>query len=347
MTSSMSVSKSGKAMWVSMFENQEILDNYWGSYDTGKSYYGIPVYHFPRFLQDSISKNRLERPLKDWEFELAKRVVIFGRVKAGKSTLINALANIALDVEHELKIRYEIIEGEAEFKKGPYNSTTPQIRSYGIKIFEGDLPLLIVDTPGLPDDVSINDKNYIDQLIHNLFKNQVDRVNLIVIVVPNWAKDFTPAENYLIFRLKQIFGPHIISNILVLFTSVSRKYVLKQNFQIPQGKTEFGSLAAVIKDWYLTCDSEIVFRSNDPRNTGEKMDWDIFQKFAENFVQKILLAPTVSILLGPEQLLSRQKLAQIINNTYHIYLQTTSLLLSAQEAIKMLKKNNFFCKFLT
>jgi hypothetical protein len=148
-------------------------------------------------------------------------VMVVGATGAGKTTLINGMANYLFGVEWKDNFRFKLV---ADDKEGG-NSKTKHITAYyfpkqtatGSKV---PYALTIIDTPGFGDTEGLKNDKRIVQLIRELFrkKHGIDQLDAIGFVTQSSLARLTPTQKYIFDSILSIFGKDIAGNIFLLTT---------------------------------------------------------------------------------------------------------------------------------
>jgi len=158
-----------------------------------------------------------------------KVIMLLGATGAGKTTLINGMANYIFGVEWEDDFRYKLIVDEVD--KGTSSdaaqaqSQTKWITAYTFHHQKGSpLPytLTIIDTPGFGDTGGLKRNHRITSQIKELFAmplpNCINHLNAIGFVTQSTLARLTPTQKYIFDSILAIFGKDIASNIFMMAT---------------------------------------------------------------------------------------------------------------------------------
>lgn len=149
-----------------------------------------------------------------------KVLMLVGATGAGKSTLINGIANYILGVKWKDKFRFRLISEETS----QTSSQTRHITAYSFHQQSSILPytLTVIDTPGFGDTRGLERDKKIHQLIKEFFSNSgnegIDQVNAIGFVAQANLSRLTPTQKYIFDTVLTIFGKDIGSNIFLMTT---------------------------------------------------------------------------------------------------------------------------------
>jgi len=158
-----------------------------------------------------------------------KVILVVGETGAGKTTLINGLANYVCGVNWNDNFRFKLIE---ENKKTQDNdnvgdqssSQTRYISAYRFPYSEEinklNHGLIVVDTPGFGDTEGISRDRELEQQVRCFFegKTGIDHVDAVCFVIPASNARLTPSQMYVFNAILSMFGKDIGENFMVLFT---------------------------------------------------------------------------------------------------------------------------------
>ena len=153
-------------------------------------------------------------------------ILIVGVTGAGKSTLIDAIANFYYNVRYEDPYRLQLVDLLDEEKKKTKNqalSQTDEVTVYRLPhLPNGNAPqlrLTIIDTPGVADTRGIEqDKKLVDKLMALFDKGKIPKLTSICFVSNAGSPRLTASQKYSFESLITNFGKDFINNILGLFT---------------------------------------------------------------------------------------------------------------------------------
>lgn len=108
-----------------------------GSTFLHKNKHGLDIFKYP------------EIKLTPYEEANATVIMVVGSTGSGKTTLLNYFINFILGVKFTDTFRYEIIVENTG--KSQANSQTDKVGVYNISSYNGQRPIILVDTPGYGD----------------------------------------------------------------------------------------------------------------------------------------------------------------------------------------------------
>lgn len=154
-----------------------------------------------------------------------KVLILVGETGAGKSTLINSIANYYLGVRWEYAFRFVLITDEEEGGKSQARSQTSWITAYVFNKVEGsglDFTLTVIDTPGFGDTEGLERDKAIAAQLKDLFSTPggggVDQLHAVGFVAQAPLVRLTPTQKYIFDSVLAIFAKDIEKNIFLLAT---------------------------------------------------------------------------------------------------------------------------------
>ena len=163
----------------------------------------------------AVGTNKL---INEFQMPMNERVLMLvGATGAGKSTLINGIANYVVGVRWQDDFRFKVIVDEGE--KSQAHSQTSKITAY--TFHDSNLPytLTIIDTPGFGDTRGIeNDKIIVEQIRALFSLGSIDQIHGVGFVTQASDPRLTPTMQYIFDSILSIFGKDIGSNIFLLIT---------------------------------------------------------------------------------------------------------------------------------
>jgi len=157
----------------------------------------------------------------------SKTILLVGVTGAGKSTLIDGIANFLYNVRYEDNHRLQLISlmGKEEAKVANQAvSQTEDITVYKIPYLrDGNVPfcLNIIDTPGVGDTRGMQQDQALLKKLETLFSpdcGHVPRINAVCFVSHAGNARLTPGQRYIFDKIITNFGIDIKDNIFGLFT---------------------------------------------------------------------------------------------------------------------------------
>ncbi len=150
-------------------------------------------------------------------------LMVVGATGAGKSTLINGIANYILGVKWEDKFRFKLITDEG--KKSQAESQTTWITAYTFHLKDSSrvpFTLTVIDTPGFGDTRGIERDRQIAEQIKHFFsivgKSGIDRLHGLGFVAQASLARLTPSQQYIFDSILSIYGKDIADNIFMMVT---------------------------------------------------------------------------------------------------------------------------------
>ena len=262
--------------------------------------------------KQQIAKFHISKPIpKDRSPE--KVIMVLGATGAGKTTMINSIANYILGVCWEDEFRFKLLMEAESMNKSQAHSQTRWITAYTFHRMEGSaIPytLTIVDTPGFGDTEGMERDKAIVTQIKEFFslpgKDGIDHLDGIAFVTQASLARLTPTQQYIFDSVLSTFGKDIASNIflMVTFADGSKPPVVTAvtAAQIPFSEYfTFNNSSLFIKD-----DSD-----GDNMSFGE-MFWTMGFQSLQDFFTKLTTVKPKSLQLTKEVLEERQRLETII-----------------------------------
>ena len=154
-----------------------------------------------------------------------KVILVLGAAGAGKTTLINGMANYFLGVQWEDEFRFQVVTDETDDDTSQAHSQTKWITAYTFHHQKGSpLPytLTLIDTPGFGDTGGLQRDHHITEQIKHFFSAPppvgIDHLNAIGFVTQAVLARLSPTQKYIFDSILAIFGKDIASNIFMMAT---------------------------------------------------------------------------------------------------------------------------------
>lgn len=282
--------------------------------------YKLPTQQVMTDATKSIAKCHIGRP--DSACKSPEKVLmVLGATGAGKSTLINGMANYILGVEWEDDFRFKLIVDEpGTAGKSQAHSQTSWITAYTFHKM-GDnsrvpYTLTIIDTPGFGDTRGLKRDRQITSQIKEFFSipdkdGGIDHLDGIGFVTQASLARLTPTQQYIFDSILATFGKDIANNIfmMVTFADGNKPPVLAavKEAQIPFEKAfKFNNSALFTK-----ADEKDEQGAEDDEDFAQ-MFWKMGVKSFKTFFVSYAKAEPKSLQLTKEVLDERQKLEATI-----------------------------------
>ena len=243
-----------------------------------------------------------------------KVLMVVGATGAGKSTLINGLANYIMGVDWKDDFRFKLIVDAYEAGKSQVKSQTRWITAYTIHQQEGSpLPytLTIVDTPGFGDTDGLERDMEITRQVKEFFSirgsNGLDHIDGIGFVTQSSLARLTPTQQYVYDSILSIFGKDIAKNIFLMVTFADG--------QKPPVVAAAEAAGIPCSDAIYKFNNSALFAPNDAgddEDNFDKMFWKMGSISFKKFFSKFQKATSVSLQLTREVLSERDRLQTIL-----------------------------------
>lgn len=236
-----------------------------------------------------------------------KVIMVMGATGAGKSTLINAMANYILGVDYHDEFRFILICDET--KESQAHSQTSLITAYTFYWQEGfnvEYNLVIIDTPGFGDTRGIEQDNRTVAQVRELFsekgKNNIDQIHAVGFVAQASLVRLTAGQKYIFDSVLSIFGNDVQGNIFIMAT-----FADNDEPKVMDALTE----AEVPHADVFTFNNSALYAQSKGIMTESywKIGYESLQKFFDHLVQ----INVISLSLTREVLDERKKLEIILN----------------------------------
>ena len=251
-------------------EELKITDNE----DETLTIYKVPFREDLKLLEEMIVRKVFGEP---GEFE-DKVVLLVGATGAGKTTLVNAMANYIMGVQWEDDFRFRI-----PIDDHPKNYITV----YTFYPMDGSaLPykLTVIDTPGFGSPQGLKGDKMIAKQVEALFKMSqaigIDHLNGIGIVIESEPKCLAPVQEYILASILSIFD--ISQNIFTILTFSDE--------QKPPVISELKNSVIAENDNYFKFNNSALFagKEENDESTAEvlwKMSFLSFEAFFAEFAR--------------------------------------------------------------
>ena len=236
-----------------------------------------------------------------------KVLMVVGATGAGKSTLINGMANYIMGVDWEDEYRFKLISEETA-----HDQTVSQmnhITAYTFQISKGS-PLLytltIINTPGFGDSRGVDrDKLLVKQIKEFVQGDEgIDQLHGIGFVAPSPQAQLTATQKYMFHSILSVFGNDVADNIFLMVTFCDGKQppVLGavKNAGVPFRKLVF------------KFNNSALFANNRTNDEFDQMFWKMGRYGFKAFFDHFRRAETRSLQKSREVLQEREQLEIII-----------------------------------
>ena len=237
-----------------------------------------------------------------------KVLMVVGATGAGKTTLINGIANYMYGVQWDDDYRFVLVSNEPS-RKSQAHSQTSWITAYTLHWKEGSpIPysLTIIDTPGFGDTEGIErDKKIADQ-IKDFFSirppNGVDVLHGIGFVAQASLARLSHSQKYIFDSILSIYGRDVASNIFLMATFADGQ---------PPPVLEAINEAEIPHQSCFKFNNSALFVSGE-EGSFDGMFWQMGMKSFINFFQAFGVAEHKSLQLTREVLDERKQLENVL-----------------------------------
>ena len=314
---------------------------------------GLRIFQYPRILIRPDPNYPGCAVISEQEMSEAKVMILMGQTGTGKSTTINAMVNFLMGVHPEDDFRYELIVEESKKQQSKSQTTAPNI--YCVRSNIGYPTVVIIDTPGYGDTGGLEKDQQIDEMVKDLFKVQVELVNLVCFVVKASMNRIGAAENYVYSKVLNLFGKDIGENFQFLITFADGGEVNAE----PSLKAEESIVAPIIanlvdknKEWKSLFNNSAVFKRVDAINDPLSVPfWNLYTNSMKSFFQKLLTTQAKSLMMTREVIKERGQLEVHLGNLNFKFLSQINksktlrdLLIALEANYSVLNNNSQFTK---
>ena len=252
-----------------------------------------------------IPKKGLEKILPRWP-KPHKVLMVLGATGAGKSTLINGIANYLLGVRWEDDFRFKIITDEGNQSQS--HSQTKNITAYSFRSTIMPFNLTIVDTPGFGDTGGIVRDRYIADQIKQFFSGKdqcsIDQLHGIGFVTQAALARLTPTQKYIFDAILSIFGRDIGDNIFLMTTFADA--------DTPPVLQAVADASIPYKQSFKFNNSALFAANQAEQASFNAMFWEMGYSSFKDFFQHFSKAESKSLVLTREVLKERDQLQTLI-----------------------------------
>jgi hypothetical protein len=236
-----------------------------------------------------------------------------GATGAGKTTLINGMANYLFGVEWRDNFRFKLIADDEEGGNDQATSKAKHIIAYyfpwhtGSKVPYG---LTIIDTPGFGDTGGLKEDKRTFHQIRQLFMNPagIHQLDAIGFVTQSSLGRLTPTQQYIFDSILSIFGKDIGDNIFLMatFADAHKPPVL-----------DAVNKAGIKYQASFRFNNSALFVDNEQETENgnfDEMFWKMGMKSFEKFFTHIGKIETKSLLQTREVLIEREQLQNLVQS---------------------------------
>ena len=242
-----------------------------------------------------------------------KVLMLVGPTGAGKSTLINGIANYIMGVRWQDDFRFKVIINEGEMSQ--VHSQTSEITAYTFHNSNLPYTLTVIDTPEFGDTRGIeNDKIIVEQIRALFSVGGIDQIHGVGFVTDASSARLTPTVQYVFDSILSIFGKDIASNIFLLltFSDGQEPPVLSA---IKDGQEP--PVLSVIKEAAIPYKVDFKFNNSAlfvkcSTGTFDEMFWGLGMENFDKFFREFESVEPHSLHLTRENLNERQQLEAVI-----------------------------------
>ena len=243
---------------------------------------GVKIYSYPKY------------DFSPEEQKLSKRIMFFGELGTGKTTLINSYINYLMKIKYNDNFRYKIIDDNFRWRQS--DSQTKEVKeviNYNIRTLDGKL-YQIIDTPGFGDTVGVLEEEKSKMKITDFLSHQINEINAICLVLKSGTIGLTHYQHYFFTSIFDLFGENTKD---IFFAMITFCDGVKP--QVLNSLTETSCLFSKIvknrsNDWYFKFNNSAIFEKN-VEDFFNFAFWNIGMDSFQKFTQKVENLPRISL----------------------------------------------------
>ena len=294
---------------------------------------GPPVYKLPlralrRDDNEMVAKYYVDKSVPTYTSGVPERVLLLvGATGAGKSTLVNSMANYLLGVNWSHNFRFKLIATDCGGSRA--HSQTKYITAYTFPYRRGSpvhYTLTIIDTPGFGDAGGVKRDKRVMAHIRRLFERSyqdggIDMIHGIGFVATAPESSLSTTQKYIFDAILRNFGADIGGNLVLMVTFADRRRppvldaILKLEIPVTPIMFKFNSSALYAANQHRSDDES----ERDFDSLFWKSDMKRFREFFLSFRE----ADPWSAQLSGEILSEREQLENLAQNLSHYQLRMT------------------------
>ena len=292
----------------------------------GPQIYKLPLRALRRDDNEMVAKYYVDKAVPTYTTGVPERVLLLvGAIGAGKSTLINSMANYLLGVNWTHNFRFKLVTTDCSGSRT--HSQTKYITAYTFPYRRGSpvyYNLTVIDTPGFGDAGGVRRDKRVMAYIRQLFERScqdggIDMIHGIGFVATAPESTLSPTQKYIFNAILHNFGADLTGNIFLIVTFADRRRppvldaVLKAEIPVTPMTFKFNSSALYA-----------VNEQQDDDEGGRDFDslfWKSDTKSFREFFRSFREADPWSIQLSGEILREREQLENLAQNLYHYQLR--------------------------
>ena len=259
-----------------------------------------PTFQNASIEKKDVSFNSFNRPSAATVQQ--KVLMLVGATGAGKTTLINGIANYMMGVEWKDDFRFKLITEKQSSDQT--KSQTKVITAYTFHKEQGfPLPysLTVIDTPGFGDTGGLERDKKITAQIKEFFssENGIDQLHAIGFVVQSSLPRLTPTQSYILDAIFSMFGKDIAENIFLMTTFADGEE--------PQ-VLDIVRKAKIPFEHYFAFNNGALFSSKSRNKVFNKVFWEMGVESYKDFFSALHTMEACSLELTTEVLTEHQHL---------------------------------------
>ena len=283
--------------------------------------YKLPLRAMRRDDSEMVAKYYVDKAVPTHTTGVHERVLILvGATGAGKSTLINSIANYILGVNWNHDFRFKLISTDSSGSQG--HSQTKYITAYTFPHRRGSpihYNLTIIDTPGFGDAGGVRRDKRVMGHIRRLFERDcqnggIDVIHGIGFVATAPESSLTPTQKFIFDAIFQNFGVDIGGNISLMVTFADRRrppvFNAVQKIELPVTPTMFKFNSSAL---YAANEGE---DEEDCERGFDSLFWKTDMKSFRDFFKSFREADPWSLQLTGEVLREREQLENLAQNLH-------------------------------